>query len=44
MTIGIIGILITLIKKILKGNLVVAEMVKSFQIYLNELKDKEGGN
>ena len=30
MTIGILGIIAMLLKKLLKGNLVIAEMVKSF--------------
>ena len=44
MSIGIIGIVLALLKKLIKGNLVVAEMVKSFSTYLNEQKDRQGGN
>ncbi len=44
MAIGILAIISMLLKKVLRGDLVIAEMVKSFQTYLNHLKEKEGGS
>jgi hypothetical protein len=41
---GILSILSMLLNKILKGDLVIANMVKSFTSYLRELKDKQGGS
>ena len=40
-SIGTLEIASILLKKISKGDLVIAKMIESFEIYLNQLKDKE---